>query len=157
MGFPLDNNRFIPYHIKVNHKRFLSMTKQRYGWYSAEAAKKYGYSTYRSIDSKTDIDVTNVIHSATDPGDYKWPDAVCLGPVGECIKMRNLNTSRLCYEPKRYSWDEWTVRSARKTYNTPPEIPTEEWCVDNNKINIQGIIDKLKSWLKDNNNPLDRS
>lgn len=64
------------------------MTQQRYGWYSAEAAKKYGYVVYRSMDG-TDILVTNVNYSATDPEGYMWSDAVCVGPVGEFIKSNS--------------------------------------------------------------------
>jgi hypothetical protein len=99
------------------------MTKQLYGWYSAEAYKKMGeitIFTYRSLDDTKNIRCTQVLESATDPGGYKWPDAVCLGPVGECIKpsismfnyKRLFPSETLEKEDVTDSDRAWTVRVA---------------------------------------------
>lgn len=71
------------------------MTKQLYGWYSEKAHQTLGENTivtYRSADGTKNVVCTMVNDSSTNPGNYSWPDVVCVGPVGDCIKMAKIQT-----------------------------------------------------------------
>lgn len=65
--------------------------KQLYGWYSAFHASTWPIDVcqWQKPDGSLVV-VTNVCNNAKDPGEYYlWPDAVCLGPVTECIAPRS--------------------------------------------------------------------
>jgi hypothetical protein len=71
------------------------MTKQLYGWYSEKARQELGdniIATYRSADGTKNVVCTMVNESSTNPGDYCWSDAVCVGAIGKCIKMAEIQT-----------------------------------------------------------------
>jgi hypothetical protein len=59
-----------------------------HGWFSASAAKKFGYAVYLDKDG-LEIRVTEVCSSDTPTS--KWNDAVYVGFVDKCIKGNNIN------------------------------------------------------------------
>lgn len=61
----------------------------KYGWFSAGAAKKFGFATYTAPDG-TYIKVTEVGSNEAAPTG-KWNDAVYVGPVDRCIKGNDMN------------------------------------------------------------------
>lgn len=71
-------------------------TEQLYGWYSDLHLQAFpkSYAIYATPDG-SEVKVTNVCHSSSDPGIYAWRDARCVGPVVKLIKIPPVN--RLLY------------------------------------------------------------
>ena len=60
-----------------------------HGWFSAGAAKKFGYAVYLDRDGM-EVRVTEVGSNEAVPSG-KWNDAVYVGEVDKCIKGNNVN------------------------------------------------------------------
>lgn len=61
-----------------------------YGWYSAGAAKKFGYATWLSSDG-IEVKVTEAVSSAESKPSGKWNDFVFVGEIVECVRTMPIN------------------------------------------------------------------
>jgi hypothetical protein len=65
-------------------------TENLYGWWSDQHFRENPdcVCIYTTPNGK-EVKVTQALHSDSDPGIYKWPDAHCIGPVLECKNQNN--------------------------------------------------------------------
>ena len=78
-------------------------TEQRYGWWSEQHEQAFpGSACVWQTPDGQEVSVTNVNDSSTDPGDYKWPDAYCVGSITKCVQMRNRTMRELQEQRKAY-------------------------------------------------------
>lgn len=72
-------------------------TEQLYGWYSDLHLQAFpdSYCIYETPDG-SEVKVTNVRHSSSDPSGYMWRDARCIGPVAKLIKMAPVDHLDYC-------------------------------------------------------------
>lgn len=77
-------------------------TEQLYGWLSEAHAQSNPEDVlvYATPDGRK-VHVTSVSHGSADPGG-NWPDARCVGPVTERIRMSDRTMQRLCEQRKAY-------------------------------------------------------
>jgi hypothetical protein len=63
------------------------------GWYSAASDRQFGHCLYKTPDGLT-IKITEIISEDKPRPIGRWNDAICMGPVLECVKTLNINWER---------------------------------------------------------------